>query len=391
MANIVFQRNANTIITPESTQQYVINQAGLQALAAATYTYAVGPTDAQGETWQTGSGPKHIRLYKGDGSSTIIGVGSDINFQDSNGDAVSPLQSINDQLPDQNTGTFRVEVDGNIYEVPIKGLAGNAGEISLGGTTTVDGHLLPSKDADTSNDEWNIGSIDDFDTSTSGVQPRRWNNLYLKGDIGSSAYPINTLYATNINSSGPLGITSTVDGITGSSNNGATLPSGTITGNTNASIHTSGGICAAQNIYGLRVFNAVFNDYAEFRTTVDLIPGCVVIDQDDGSLVCSSDRLQPGAQVISDTYGHCMGATATAQTPVAVAGRVLVYPYQNRNNYHAGMAVCSAPGGTVDIMTREEIRNYPDCIIGIVSEIPEYETWGSDSVKVNGRIWIRVK
>jgi hypothetical protein len=69
------------------------------------------------------------------------------------------------------------------------------------------------------------------------------------------------------------------------------LPSGTITGNTNASIHTSGGFYAAQNIYGLRVFNAVFNDYAEFRTTVDLIPGCVVIDQDDGSLVCSSDRL----------------------------------------------------------------------------------------------------
>ena len=141
----------------------------------------------------------------------------------------------------------------------------------------------------------------------------------------------------------------------------------------------------------MRVYNAVFNDYAEFRTTVDLIPGCVVIDQDDGSLACSSDRLQPGAQVISDTYGHCMGATATAQTPVAVAGRVLVYPYQNRNNYHAGMAVCSAPGGTVDIMTREEIRNYPDCIIGIVSEIPEYETWGSDNVKVNGRIWIRIK
>jgi hypothetical protein len=86
-----------------------------------------------------------------------------------------------------------------------------------------------------------------------------------------------------------------------------------------------------------------------------------------------------------------MGATPTAQTPVAVAGRVLVYPYQNRNNYHAGMAVCSAPGGTVDIMTREEIRDYPDCIVGIVSEIPEYEEWGSDNVKVNGRIWIRVK
>lgn len=399
MADINFTRDGSTGLSPApaSTQQYVISKAGLQALAAATYTYAVGPTDAQGADWQSGSGPKHIRLYKGDGSSTIIGVGSDIVFPGEivNGveQPLTPLikDPITNQYSEQPTGTFRVDIDGNRYEIPIKGLAGDAGEISLGGTTTVDGHLLPSKDADTANDEWNIGSIDDFDTSTSGVQPRRWNNLYLRGNIGSSAYPINTLYATNINSSGPLGITSTADGITGSSNNGNTLPSGTITGNTNASIHTSGGIYAAQNIYGLRVFNAVFNDYAEFRTTVDLIPGCVVIDQDDGSLVCSSARLQPGAQVISDTYGHCMGATATAQTPVAVAGRVLVYPYQNRNNYHAGMAVCSAPGGTVDIMTREEIRNYPDCIIGIVSEIPEYEEWGSDNVKVNGRIWIRVK
>ena len=86
-----------------------------------------------------------------------------------------------------------------------------------------------------------------------------------------------------------------------------------------------------------------------------------------------------------------MGVTETATTPIAVAGRVLVYPYQLRTNYHAGMAVCSAPNGTVDIMTRDEIRDYPDCIIGIVSEIPDYETWGSNNVKVDGRIWIKIK
>ena len=89
-----------------------------------------------------------------------------------------------------------------------------------------------------------------------------------------------------------------------------------------------------------RVFNAVWNDYAEYRTTIDLTPGHVVIDQDDGSLSCSTSRLQPGAQVISDTFGHSMGETATAKTPLAVAGRVLVYTYQPRENYHAGMAVC---------------------------------------------------
>ena len=41
--------------------------------------------------------------------------------------------------------------------------------------------------------------------------------------------------------------------------------------------------------------------------------------------------------------------------------------------------------------SREEIKEYPDCIIGIVSEIPNYEIWGSENIKVNGRIWIKVR
>lgn len=140
-----------------------------------------------------------------------------------------------------------------------------------------------------------------------------------------------------------------------------------------------------------KVYNAVFNDYAECRKTIDLEPGRAVQDNDDGSLSCASQRLIPGCHIISDTYGNLMGETEDCKTPIAVAGRVLVYPYQNRENYHAGMSVCAAPNGTVDIMTREEIINYPDCIIGTVSEIPNYETWGTDNVNVNGRIWIYVK
>jgi hypothetical protein len=45
-------------------------------------------------------------------------------------------------------------------------------------------------------------------------------------------------------------------------------------------------------------------------------------------------------------------------------------------------------------MTREEVINWPDRIIGIVSCVPDYEEWGSgdrDPVKVDGRIWIKVK
>lgn len=42
-------------------------------------------------------------------------------------------------------------------------------------------------------------------------------------------------------------------------------------------------------------------------------------------------------------------------------------------------------------MTREEVREYPDRMIGTVSAVPTYETWGENNVPVNGRIWIRIK
>jgi len=69
----------------------------------------------------------------------------------------------------------------------------------------------------------------------------------------------------------------------------------------------------------------------------------------------------------------------------------LAYPNEDRNSYPLGAAVCSGPNGTVSLMTREEIREYPERIIGTVSEIPDYETWGTGEVVVNGRIWIRIK
>lgn len=160
---------------------------------------------------------------------------------------------------------------------------------------------------------------------------------------------------------------------------------------TTGALTVTGGIGCSGNIYGNKIYNAVYNDYAEYRATIDLKPGSCVVDKDNGDLEASSKRLQPGAQIISDTFGHVMGESENCKTPLAVAGRVLAYPYRDRYKYHAGMAVCSAPDGTIDIMTRKEIRDYPDCIVGIVSEIPAYEYWGTDNIKVDGRIWIKVK
>ncbi len=141
-----------------------------------------------------------------------------------------------------------------------------------------------------------------------------------------------------------------------------------------------------------RVYAAVWNDYAEYRETKSGIePGRVVIETGFGDLKLSTTRLQPGANVVSDTYGFAIGETKKAKTPIAVSGRVLVYPYENKDVYEPGDAVCTGPNGTVSKMTREEIMMYPERIVGTISEIPDYEVWGEEDVSVNGRIWIKVK
>lgn len=148
---------------------------------------------------------------------------------------------------------------------------------------------------------------------------------------------------------------------------------------------------------GNSITGAVWNDYAECRESDCEEYGYVLMENGDDTLSKTTERLSHFAGISSDTWGFSQGETARARTPIAVAGRVLAYPYQNRNNYKPGDCVCAGPGGTVDIMTREEIREWPDRIVGTVSCVPDYEEWGGGknadrpSVKVNGRIWIKVK
>lgn len=165
-------------------------------------------------------------------------------------------------------------------------------------------------------------------------------------------------------------------------------------------IRVSGGsISTSKRIWlaGDSVTGAVWNDYAEYRESDCDEFGYILMENGDDTLSKTIERLSHFAGVSSDTWGFSQGETDKAKTPIAVAGRVLVYPYQDRNNYKPGDCVCAAPGGTVDIMTREEVREWPDRIVGTVSCVPDYEEWGGgegadrDPVKVNGRIWIKIR
>lgn len=135
------------------------------------------------------------------------------------------------------------------------------------------------------------------------------------------------------------------------------------------------------------LMGAAWNDYAEFRSATAAEPGRCVCERGDGTLELSQERLQPAPALISDTFGFAIGETETCTVPIAVSGRVLAY-LNPKEEVKAGDPVCAGPSGTVSVMTRDEVREYPDRIIGIVSEIPTYEEW--NGVKVNGRVWIKI-
>ena len=148
---------------------------------------------------------------------------------------------------------------------------------------------------------------------------------------------------------------------------------------------------------GNSVTGAVWNDYAEYRESHDTEFGYVVQEIGDDTLRKTTKRLDHFAGVTSDTWGFAQRKKKKAKTPIAVAGRVLVYPGEDKNKYQPGDCVCAGPDGKVYIMTREEIKEWPDRIVGTVSCVPTYDEWGGGenadrpSVKVNGRIWIKVR
>lgn len=166
-------------------------------------------------------------------------------------------------------------------------------------------------------------------------------------------------------------------------------------------LRSDGAICIVNNagdgyekLQASQVYGAVYNDYAEYRQSkVDISPGCVVIEDGNGLIIQSSYRLQKCPMVVSDTYGFAIGEQKIEgefSVPITVSGRVLVYTDKPREQFKAGDVVCTGKNGTVSKMKFWEKVLFPDRILGVVSEVPTYETWGSNNVAIDKRIWIKV-
>ena len=206
----------------------------------------------------------------------------------------------------------------------------------------------------------------------------------------------NTTYSAGTN--GGLSLSGTAFSLASSIPGARTFSDTTDSSSTSTgAVKISGGLGVAKNIYGLKVYNAVWNDYAECRESNETEPGRVVRETIMGVMVKTEKRRMRGCKIISDTFGTCMGETEKAKTPIGVAGRVLAYPARDKSKFYLGAPVCSGPNGTVDVMSRLEAVLFPECIIGTVSEIPRYEKWiagtkeNPTEINVDGRIWIYVR
>lgn len=137
------------------------------------------------------------------------------------------------------------------------------------------------------------------------------------------------------------------------------------------------------------LMGAAWNDYAEYRKFEGNEPqsGRVVCETGHDTVALSQERLQAAPAVVSDTYGFIIGEK-DGTVPVSIGGKVLVYGNEDINSYSVGDAFCSGPNGTVSKMSRQEIVNYPDRILGYFVGIPTEQEF--NGVSVNGRFWIRV-
>lgn len=118
--------------------------------------------------------------------------------------------------------------------------------------------------------------------------------------------------------------------------------------------------------YATRVYNAVYNDLAEFMFKAeDAEPGDVMIQTKNGLMRSSKRGDRAVIGVYSDTYGYALGAEdAGSKLPIGISGRVLV---KVREELKIGDLLISDVDGFATKATKEE-ELIPGIIIGKVFE-----------------------
>jgi hypothetical protein len=151
-------------------------------------------------------------------------------------------------------------------------------------------------------------------------------------------------------------------------------------------------ICTNVDLVSPKVWNAVWNDIADFQLLCDeLIHGKCYFDTKDGARICHERCQMSVIGIASDTFGFGVGSGAQAkQVPIAVAGWVLAYVDKE---YECGTPLTNDENGNLTAITKTEKMEYPERIVALYKRMEMDEFWGptNQQIKVNGRHWVKVK
>ena len=139
--------------------------------------------------------------------------------------------------------------------------------------------------------------------------------------------------------------------------------------------------------YATRVYNAVYNDIADFQELDDeLVYGkCYYRATEYGMKICC-ERLQKGVVgIASDTYGYGLGSRDNC-VPLAIGGWVMAYV---DDECESGDALTVNENGNLCKMEMWEKVFWPERIVAIYQYKEKQETW--NDIKVNGRHWVKIK
>jgi len=147
-----------------------------------------------------------------------------------------------------------------------------------------------------------------------------------------------------------------------------------------------------QELIALRLWNAVWNDVADFQKLAkDEIfdPGYCYYDTKDGAKICNEKCQKSVIGIASNTFGIGVGLKE-GRVPIAVAGWTLAYVDKE---YDSGTPLTNNEYGFLTEMKRSEVSSYPERLVAIYKKKEEKIKWGTPGkeIDVNGRHWVKVK
>lgn len=147
-------------------------------------------------------------------------------------------------------------------------------------------------------------------------------------------------------------------------------------------MNNSGNIIASGTLTASRVYNAVYNDYAECFNNTNLIYNEVlhrIVEIDDNECVrLASKNSYRVIGVVSDNYGHLLGGLeedieSGKKIPVGLAGTLYVYTLDEINTKNIGKLVCADNNGYATLADKDSEGTIVGKIIGFNKEYHQYK------------------